>query len=117
MSASVLALAFVLAGCGERTETTATEGTAAEPGAVADKGAATTPEHGKGAGTVSAIDPAKGAITLDHGAIPELKWPAMEMSFAAKPEQLAGLKVGDKVDFAFDWDGKSGAVTEIRKAN
>lgn len=116
MSASVLALAFVLAGCGERTENTATEGAAADSGAVADKGAAATLERGRGAGTVTAIDAANGSITLDHGAIPDLKWPAMEMSFAAKPEQLAGLQVGDKVDFELDWDGKSGSVTSIRKA-
>ena len=33
----------------------------------------------KGHGTVTAIDKSAGTITLDHGAIPEAKWPAMTM--------------------------------------
>ena len=111
MSAPVLALALALSGCGKPAEDSA-----ADSGAIADKGAAASLEHGRGAGTVTAIDAAKGSITLDHGAIPELKWPAMEMSFAAKPDQLAGLQVGDKVEFEIDWDGKIGSVTSIRKA-
>ena len=115
MSAPVLALALLLAGCGERAETPAADDAAADSTA-GDKGAAASLEHGKGAGTVTAIDAAKGSVTLDHGAIPELKWPAMEMSFAAKPDQLSGIVVGDKVDFAIEWDGKTGSVTSIRKA-
>lgn len=114
MSAPVLAAALVLAGCGERSETAATEGAAGGP--VAGTGAAASLEHGKGAGTVTAIDAAKGSVTLDHGAIADLGWPAMKMSFAAKPDQLAGLQVGNKVDFEFDWDGKSGLMTSIRRA-
>lgn len=113
MSAPVLALA--LAGCGNQPETAA-DGGAAETVAVAQQGAAASLKHGKGAGTVTAIDAAKGSVTLDHGAIADLNWPAMEMGFAAKPDQLAGLKVGDKVDFEIDWDGKTGSVTSIRKA-
>ena len=114
MTAPVLALALVLAGCGKQAETPA-EDSAVESGAVAADAVAAL-EHGKGAGTVTAIDAAKGSVTLDHGAIPDLKWPAMEMSFAAKPDQLTALRVGDKVDFEIDWDGKTGSVTSIRKA-
>src|SRR3546814_9271240 len=33
--------------------------------------------HAKGTGTVTAIDSAAGKITLDHGPIAELQWPAM----------------------------------------
>ena len=110
MFAPMLALALVPAGCGKPAEDSA-----AEPGAVAEDAAATL-ERGKAAGTVTAIDAAKGSVTLDHGAIEELKWPAMEMSFAAKPDQLTALKVGDRVDFEIAWDGKTGSVTSIRKA-
>jgi len=46
-----------------------------------------------------------------------LGWPAMTMSFAAKPEQLTGFKVGDRVDFEIDWDGKAGTVTKIAKVS
>jgi hypothetical protein len=28
---------------------------------------------------------------------------------------LAGLNVGDKVAFAFNWDGKAGQLTSIKK--
>lgn len=73
-------------------------------------------KHGMAAGTVTAIDAAKGTITLDHGAMSGLGWPAMTMGFTAKPEQLTGIKVGDKVDFEIDWDGKSGMITSITKS-
>ncbi len=72
--------------------------------------------HGTAAGTVTAIDPAKGAITLDHGAMSGVGWFPMTMAFTAKPEQLSGIKVGDKVDFEIDWDGKAGTITKIAKS-
>lgn len=72
--------------------------------------------HGMAAGTVTAIDAAKGTITLDHGAMSGLDWPAMTMGFSAKPEQLSGIKAGDKVDFEIDWDGKAGTITKIAKS-
>jgi len=74
-------------------------------------------KHGQAVGTVTAIDLAKGTITLDHGAMTGLDWPAMTMGFAATPQQLAGIKVGDKVDFEIDWDGKAGKITKIAKTN
>lgn len=73
-------------------------------------------KHGMAAGTVTAIDAAKGTITLDHGAMSELGWPAMTMAFSAKPEQLTDIKVGDRVDFEIDWDGKAGTITKIAKS-
>lgn len=74
-------------------------------------------KHGIADGTVTAIDPATGTITLDHGAISSLGWPAMTMGFSITPEQLAGIKVGDKVNFEIDWDGKAGTVTRIGKSD
>lgn len=54
----------------------------------------------KGSGTVTAIDKATGMITLDHGPIDALKWPAMTMEFKATPATLLDtVKVGDKVAF------------------
>lgn len=114
ISTPVVALALVLAGCGKQIETPR-DGAAAESGAGAEKTAASSVKHGKGIGTVTAIDASKGTVTLDHGAVADLNWPAMKMSFAAKPDQVAGLQVGDKVDFEIDWDGKTGSVTTIRK--
>lgn len=71
-------------------------------------------KQGAGVGTVTAIDPAQGTIKLDHGAIAELGWPAMEMSFAAEPAALSGIEIGEQVEFEVSWDGTSGHLTAVR---
>jgi Cu/Ag efflux protein CusF len=69
----------------------------------------------KGTGTVTEIDKTAGTITLDHGPIPELKWPAMTMSFEATPATLLDtVKVGDKVSFDLKMTGGSGEITAIQ---
>ncbi len=70
---------------------------------------------GKGSGTVTAVDATAGKITLDHGAIPAVGWPAMKMGFSAKPDLLKGVAVGDKVDFDVTVTGSAGEVTAIKK--
>lgn len=73
--------------------------------------AVATTHHGEG--TVEAIS--KEEITLSHGAIPTLKWPAMTMGFKAPPDGLpAGVKVGARVSFEIRplADGRF-AVTKI----
>ena len=53
-------------------------------------------------GTVDGIDLKEGTISLNHGPIASLKWPAMTMEFkAANPALLQALKPGAKVDFEF----------------
>jgi Cu/Ag efflux protein CusF len=98
-----------LTGCDKKVKAPKVEASADAMGDMAP----TAVKHGKGTGTVTAIDPAKGTITLDHGEVSELQWPAMKMGFAAKPEVLKDVKVGDKVRFEIDWDGKAGTVTAI----
>jgi Cu/Ag efflux protein CusF len=111
-----LALAAALAGCDKQGEAPKAE----EKAAMADDaGTMATPaeiKHGKGTATVTAIDSAKGQVTLDHGAIAELEWPPMTMGFAAKGELLKDIKVGDKIAFELDWDGKAGTITKLDKA-
>ncbi len=70
-------------------------------------------QHGKGEGKITAIDEAKGTVTLDHGEIAALKWPPMTMGFEASADLLKGLKVGDRVAFDLDWDGAKGRITRI----
>lgn len=70
-------------------------------------------KHGQGTGVIKAIDPA-GSVTLQHGPIPAVSWPAMTMTFKAKPALLKGLKVGQTVDFDCDVTGMSAEVTAIR---
>ncbi len=73
------------------------------------------PKSASGEGSITAIDPDTGKITLAHGPIAELSWPAMTMGFAGKEEQFGGLKVGDKVRFKFRWDGNTAEIESIDK--
>ena len=115
--ASSLMLAGTLAACNKQPEAAKpTASPTADAGKKSEMAMPAAMKHGKGEGTVTAIDPAKGTVTLDHGDITELQWPAMKMGFSAKPEVLEGVKVGDKVAFEIDWDGKRGTVTNITKA-
>jgi Cu(I)/Ag(I) efflux system protein CusF len=69
----------------------------------------------KASGVVKKIDAAKGSVTLAHGPVAELKWPAMTMGFTVKDKALLGkLAVGRKVDFEFIEQGKSYVVTAVR---
>jgi len=53
-------------------------------------------------GTVDGIDLKDGTVSISHGPVASLKWPAMTMEFkAANPALLQTLKPGAKVDFEF----------------
>jgi len=53
-----------------------------------------------GSGKIVGLDAATGSVTLEHQAIPAVKWDAMTMSFTATdPAMLNELKVGDAVIF------------------
>ena len=66
-------------------------------------------------GTIKAIDPAKHTVTLAHGAVPAVQWPPMTMAFSVSDDQLAGLKVGDRVSFTFRVEGGKGTIVSIKK--
>jgi Cu(I)/Ag(I) efflux system periplasmic protein CusF len=52
---------------------------------------------------VRKVDPLAGKITLRHGDIPHLDMPPMTMVFqVGQPNQLEGLKTGDKVKVRVD---------------
>ena len=116
-----LGLATLTAACGKKAETpVAAETNQATPAAAmnSDMGNMAMPAEskmGKGTGTVNAIDKAAGKITLNHGPIPEVNWPAMTMAFKAAPAITDAAKVGDKVDFDLTLTGSAGEVTAIRK--
>lgn len=120
----VLGLAALTAACGKKAETpVAAETNQAAPAAAmsGDMGnmamapSATSAIKAKGHGTVTAIDKTAGTITLDHGPIPEAKWPAMTMTFKAAPAITDAAKVGEKVDFDVTLTGNAGEVTAITK--
>ncbi len=57
-----------------------------------------------------------GMITLEHEAVPALKWPAMTMPFKlAEPALAKGLKAGDKVHFSLRQEGDAAVITSITK--
>jgi len=64
-------------------------------------------------GTVESVDVVNGKITIAHGPVPALKWPAMTMAFAATPEQLQSVRAGQQVDFEFMSQGMSASLTSI----
>jgi len=53
-------------------------------------------------GSVDSVDAKAGSVTLNHGPVASLKWPAMTMEFkVANPSLLDGLKPGLAVAFEF----------------
>ncbi len=80
----------------------------AMPGAPAAK-------HGAGVGVIKAIDTKRGTLTIQHGPIPGVSWPAMTMTFKATPPALlTGLKVGQTIGFDATVRGMSADVTAVR---
>ena len=54
----------------------------------------------RGEGRIEAVDSARSTVTLAHGPIASLKWPAMTMDFRVKdPALLRTLKPGQKIAF------------------
>ena len=114
---ALIALPIGLSGCDKKPNATKVEApkAAATADAMSSMEMPVGSKMGKGSGTVTAVDAVMGKITLDHGAIPAVGWPAMKMGFSAKPELLKGIAVGDKVDFDLTVSGSNGEVTSIRK--
>ena len=58
------------------------------------------------------------SITFSHEPVPALQWPAMTMTFALPDPALAsGLKVGDRVRFAFYQAGGAPTVRRLEKVS
>jgi Cu(I)/Ag(I) efflux system protein CusF len=69
----------------------------------------------KAEGTIKTINSEKHTVTIAHGAVPAVQWPAMTMAFSATEEQLAGLSAGDQVVFEFRSEGAKATVVSIKK--
>jgi Cu(I)/Ag(I) efflux system membrane fusion protein len=60
---------------------------------------------------------ADGALTISHGPVPELRWPAMTMEFAAPGGMAKGVKAGDSIAFDFTAAGEGAyRITRIERA-
>ncbi|ADU15451.1 copper-binding protein [Asticcacaulis excentricus] len=75
------------------------------------------PRTGSGTGVIKTIDVKSGKITIAHGPIASLKWPAMTMTFSVNPASLLnGLKVGQKVAFDVSIKGSDSTITALQPA-
>src|SRR6267143_6600361 len=69
----------------------------------------------KGAGTVKKVDPASGKVTIAHGPIQTMKWPAMNMTFTVKDKALLSKFSQDKkVEFEFVEQGSDYVITSVK---
>src|SRR6266478_4694265 len=69
----------------------------------------------KGAGTVKKVDSAGGKVTIAHGPIPTMKWPAMNMTFTVKDKALLGkLSQDKKVEFEFVEQESNYVITSVK---
>jgi len=63
-------------------------------------------------GVVDAVN--ESTITLSHGPVPELQWPAMIMDFALPPGGIpVGIKPGDSVKIHFSVDEQGSHISQI----
>ena len=107
--------AIACAVIGALTLTTAGAAAADDMSNMKGMSAAPAAKHGQGTGVIKAIDPRAGTITIQHGPIPAVSWPAMTMTFKAKPASLLnGLNVGQKITFDTTVTGMSADVTSVR---
>ncbi|VTU31411.1 Cation efflux system protein CusF precursor [Variovorax sp. SRS16] len=64
---------------------------------------------------VKEFDAAQGKVTLAHGPVKSLGWPAMTMAFGVKDKALFDkLAVGAKVHVGFKKDGDDYVVTSVK---
>lgn len=69
--------------------------------------------HASASGTITAIDPVAKTITIDHGPVAALEWPAMTMTFQAPGVDLSGFEQGDRISFEFSASGRAATVTAL----
>ena len=89
-------------------------GTAETEKAASTDAKAKSAETHTGTGSVDSIS--GNQVTISHGPIRTVGWPAMTMAFTAEdPALLNGIKAGDRVSFAFSTAGSTSTLTSISK--
>lgn len=99
--------ALALAGCGSQAEAEKEKDKSATPMAdMAGMENAATPAATTYSATGTVKSVAGTTVSIAHGPVEGLGWPAMTMSFeAADPAAIQGIKAGDKVAFTFRQHG------------
>jgi len=68
-------------------------------------------------GMVTAVNTESRKVTLDHGPIADINWPAMKMEFpVAGSVDISKVKTGDRVRFTLSGSGSSYTVQSISPA-
>ena len=69
----------------------------------------------RASGVVKSVDAANGTVSIAHGPVASLNWPAMTMTFTAEDTKaLQNLKPGASVEFEFRQQGSRYIVTSIK---
>jgi Cu(I)/Ag(I) efflux system protein CusF len=69
----------------------------------------------KASGTVTKVDQASAKVTIAHGPVQSLKWPAMTMNFVVKDKALfEKLSSGKRVEFEFVQQGRDYVITSAK---
>jgi Cu/Ag efflux protein CusF len=76
---------------------------------------AAAPVQARASGEVVRVNPADGKIAIRHGAIGKLDLPAMTLVYHVDPALLAGIAVGDRVDFTAERAGGQYRIVELKK--
>ena len=109
-SGGALALPLLIAACGQQQEAP----TENRQGALASS---TAPQAGNvhsAVGDVTAIEGEQ--VTISHGPVESLGWPAMTMTFrAGSPDMASRAGVGDRVSFSFRQDTGGYTLTSLSK--
>lgn len=98
--------ALALAACGQQQETARTDAQAVTANEAGDQVYA-------GTGKITAI--AGDKVTIQHGPIEGIGWPAMTMGFSATPDLTRRAAVGDEVSFAFREADGTYVLTQLQK--
>ncbi len=102
---------LAVAACGKN-ETTAQEGATQEAGAAPT--ATVQGQSYRGEGDVTEVSGDN--VTISHGPIEGIGWPAMTMPFrAGTSDMLKDIKPGDPVSFSFQKSGTEHLLTSISK--
>lgn len=95
--------ALALAGCGQAQKPTADNNTHAP----------STTQNYSGTGKITAV--AGGQVTIQHGPIQGIGWPAMTMTFTVPADLASEARVGSEVDFNFRQNGSAYQLTSLKK--
>lgn len=64
-------------------------------------------------GVVEAVDAEAKTVTIAHGPVAALEWPAMTMTFQAPDVDLTAIEQGDEVSFEITASGTDTSITSI----